>query len=373
MSISTTSAGWRWKCWSASSPVAASATAQPSSSRASFTAVRMRSSSSTARMRVLMTGPYETASGEGPRASGVGGERARPGPGPGRCGSAGRRAGRRRSPGSARGRRRRPGSTTAGRRRSMSTRVGAGGERRLGGGHEGRAGVGVEEVGELEDHGRTLGADGHRRSSGGDGRHGRSGWRARSAVRCRSGCDRVTGRRRAPARQMAAISDGVRRGRPRWWRGARAGRPRCPERRPRRHRAAPVAVEVGDHGAGLGGDQAAGGQVPRREAPLVVGVEAAARHRAEVEGGRALAADVAHAGEHVDEHLGLRAAAAPGRRRSRCRRGRGRGRSASEGAIGCAVPGGAAAPGGAEELVADDVVHHARPPPRRRPRRRSTR
>ena len=56
MSISTTSAGSRWKCSSASSPVAASMTAQPSSSRASFTAVRMRSSSSTARMRVVMKG-----------------------------------------------------------------------------------------------------------------------------------------------------------------------------------------------------------------------------------------------------------------------------------------------------------------------------
>src|SRR5690606_4608291 len=52
MSISTTSAGWRWKALSASSPVSASSTDQPSSSSASLTAVRMRSSSSTVRMRV---------------------------------------------------------------------------------------------------------------------------------------------------------------------------------------------------------------------------------------------------------------------------------------------------------------------------------
>ena len=50
---------------------------------------------------------------------------ARPGPGPGRCGSAGRRAGRRTPPGSARGRRRPPGSRTAGAVRSMSTRSGS--------------------------------------------------------------------------------------------------------------------------------------------------------------------------------------------------------------------------------------------------------
>ena len=52
MSISTTSAGSPWNCVRASSPVAASTTVQPSSSSASFTAARMRSSSSTARIRV---------------------------------------------------------------------------------------------------------------------------------------------------------------------------------------------------------------------------------------------------------------------------------------------------------------------------------
>src|ERR671910_1167112 len=52
MSIRTTSAGWRWKALSASSPVSASSTVQPSSSRANFTAVRMRSSSSTDKIRV---------------------------------------------------------------------------------------------------------------------------------------------------------------------------------------------------------------------------------------------------------------------------------------------------------------------------------
>ena len=56
----------------------------------------------------------------------------------------------------------------------MSTRVGVGGERRLGGGDEGGAGVGVEQVGELEDHGRTGSVRTVTgRSSGGDGRHGR--------------------------------------------------------------------------------------------------------------------------------------------------------------------------------------------------------
>ena len=55
MSISTTSAGSRPKASMASSPLAVSSTVQPSSSRAIFTAVRMRSSSSTVRMRVPTT------------------------------------------------------------------------------------------------------------------------------------------------------------------------------------------------------------------------------------------------------------------------------------------------------------------------------
>ena len=52
MSIRTTSVGWRLNESRASSPLSASSTTQPSSSRAILTAVRMRSSSSTARMRV---------------------------------------------------------------------------------------------------------------------------------------------------------------------------------------------------------------------------------------------------------------------------------------------------------------------------------
>ena len=52
MSISTTSACSRPKASMASSPLAVSSTVQPSSSRAIFTAVRMRSSSSTVKMRV---------------------------------------------------------------------------------------------------------------------------------------------------------------------------------------------------------------------------------------------------------------------------------------------------------------------------------
>ena len=52
MSISTTSGSARWNRSIASSPLPASSTVQPSSSRASLTAVRMRSSSSTERMRV---------------------------------------------------------------------------------------------------------------------------------------------------------------------------------------------------------------------------------------------------------------------------------------------------------------------------------
>src|SRR5262245_26126448 len=52
MSINTTSAGSAVKRSSASSPVSDSSTTQPSSSRAILTAVRMRSSSSTARLRV---------------------------------------------------------------------------------------------------------------------------------------------------------------------------------------------------------------------------------------------------------------------------------------------------------------------------------
>src|SRR5215471_16076407 len=75
MSMSTTSAGCRWKAFRASSPVSASSTDQPSSSSASLTAVRMRSSSSTDKMRVptLKMVPHVTGARAGrPRAGTVG-------------------------------------------------------------------------------------------------------------------------------------------------------------------------------------------------------------------------------------------------------------------------------------------------------------
>src|SRR5581483_1989191 len=50
-----------WNASSACSPVSASSTTQPSSSRAILTAVRMRSSSSTVRMRVLTPPSFLTA------------------------------------------------------------------------------------------------------------------------------------------------------------------------------------------------------------------------------------------------------------------------------------------------------------------------
>ena len=64
MSISTTSACSRPKASIASSPLAVSSTVQPSSSRAIFTAVRMRSSSSTVKIRVPTTEsvPYPAGS-----------------------------------------------------------------------------------------------------------------------------------------------------------------------------------------------------------------------------------------------------------------------------------------------------------------------
>ena len=65
MSISTTSAGLRAKASRAASPVSASSMTQPSSSRASFTAVRMRSSSSTDRMRVPIRRHHRRPDGSG--------------------------------------------------------------------------------------------------------------------------------------------------------------------------------------------------------------------------------------------------------------------------------------------------------------------
>src|SRR5439155_26448761 len=48
-----------------------------------------------------------------------------------------------------------------------------------------------------------------------------------------------------------------------------------------------------EHAAGFSDDERSGGEVPRREAPLVEAVEPAARHPAQVEGGRTGAPDVA--------------------------------------------------------------------------------
>ena len=67
-----------------------------------------------------------------------------------------------------------------------------------------------------------------------------------------------------------------------------------------------TAVEVAEPSAGLGGDERAGGVVPRRQALLVVGVDPSRGDRAQVEGGRADAADVADLGEHLRQHLAWR-------------------------------------------------------------------
>src|SRR5436853_582374 len=60
-----------------------------------------------------------------------------------------------------------------------------------------------------------------------------------------------------------------------------------------------------DGGAGLAGDQAAGGQVPRLEALLVEGVDPPAAHPAQVDGRRATAPDVADGGQDGGEQLRL--------------------------------------------------------------------
>src|SRR3954454_21438951 len=57
--------------------------------------------------------------------------------------------------------------------------------------------------------------------------------------------------------------------------------------------------------AGLRRDETAGGDVPVLDSHLVVGVEAAARHPAKVESGRAEAADVAHGWQDLGEDLSL--------------------------------------------------------------------
>ena len=54
-----------------------------------------------------------------------------------------------------------------------------------------------------------------------------------------------------------------------------------------------AAGEIGEAGAGFRGDEQAGGRVPRLEADLEVGVDAAGADEAEVDGGGAEAADVA--------------------------------------------------------------------------------
>ena len=178
---------------------------------------------------------------------------------------------------------------------------------------------------------------------------------------------------RAPARQMAAISDGVRR-----------ERPPVVARSSRRATAIPGAaattapLRAGDPSKSVTSAPAsvairpAGGQVPRREAPFVVRVEASARHRAEVDGGGALAPDVAHPGEHVDEHPRLLAAPlrVVGEAGPDERVGEVGGRGGSDR---LAIPGGTPSPDGAEELVADDVVHDADHRPARRSPPRWTR
>src|SRR5581483_4120104 len=63
-----------------------------------------------------------------------------------------------------------------------------------------------------------------------------------------------------------------------------------------------AAVEVADPGAGFLRDERAGAEVPGAHAALVVGVDAAVGDGAQVERGRAGAADVAHARQDVGEH-----------------------------------------------------------------------
>ena len=74
-----------------------------------------------------------------------------------------------------------------------------------------------------------------------------------------------------------------------------------------------LAVEAGHDGARLPGDQLAGGEVPRPEPPLVVGVDAPAGDVAEIDGRGAEAADVADVADHLGQRAGLAHAAAPGR------------------------------------------------------------
>ena len=62
-----------------------------------------------------------------------------------------------------------------------------------------------------------------------------------------------------------------------------------------------VVVEGADLGPRLGGDDGAGGQIPRLQTPFVVPVDPAGRHPAQVEGGRPEPADVAHHGHHAHQ------------------------------------------------------------------------
>ena len=199
MSISTTSDGWFWKCWRASSPVAASATSQPSSSRASRTAVRMRSSSSTARIRVLM-GLNPTRQGRRGRrtaapvraTSGVRGEQGGPAGAPAGAvvQAVGEVAAHRPAPHEGGGAVLGPGlqggevdvDPLAARWRGPPRRRRRGRRRcRRRGGRRARGTTAPGSV-------RTVTGC----APGGDGRHGPEGWRARSAFRCRSLCDLMT-------------------------------------------------------------------------------------------------------------------------------------------------------------------------------------
>ena len=207
MSISTTSDGWFWKCWRASSPVAASATSQPSSSRARRTAVRMRSSSSTARIRVLMDETLRD-SVRGCEPPGIGlGVRGEEGGAAGTSAGAvvqavGQVAADRPAPheggGAVLGPRLERGEVDVD---PLRARWRAPPRRRRPGPRPASA---SRRLGELEDHGPRLGADGHGVAPGGDGRHGRAGWRARSAFRCRSLCDPMTSRRAGTGDQAGA-------------------------------------------------------------------------------------------------------------------------------------------------------------------------
>ena len=134
--------------------------------------------------------------------------------------------------------------------------------------------------------------------SGAGGRHRRA---ARAARRCAADAGRLAA---APVRPLAS---------------APASRSSVEERRHerrvrgrRRRGPSPWPPRRQQHlGAGLSGDEHAGGVVPRREVELPVGVHVAGGEAAEVERRRAAAADVADAAQHRRHHGALRARAAP--------------------------------------------------------------